>query len=1067
MKKVKLLFLGLMASISGFSQTQQTLLASGSQWSYLDNGSDQGTAWKQPAFDYSTWATGAAPLGYGDPMTTNISFGADANNKHITYYFLKDIQVDLNDLPDEVNFGIRRDDGVVVYVNGVEVLRDNMPEGPITYTTLAPNTIGGSDESTFFQFQLPKTIFQNGTNRIAIELHQRDIYSSDLGVDMYIDYQEASAVGVFPLAKGSEWSYLDNGSNQSATGWNQLSFDNSAWEIGAAPLGYGDPMTTTISFGSDSNNKHITYYFTRDIDVNLANVSDEVIFGVRRDDGVIVYVNGVEVIRDNMPTGSITHTTGASNTVNSGDETNYFLFDLPKTIFQNGINRISVQLHQKDGQSSDLGFDMFVKNKIAPAAYPLQKGAEWSYLDNGTNQSTTAWKELTFDNSTWGTGFAPLGYGDPAATTISFGPNSSDKYITYYFSRDLEINLANVADQVELGLRRDDGAVIYVNGIEVVRDNMPAGPIDNTTWSVTTIDGAAEKRYVSYFLPKTIFQNGVNRISVEIHQRDGQSSDLGFDMYIQDKAPDYICEVGHIACFTSINPTTQTPVLIIPEEQRFQMLFKQGSQYMDGTGTVPGNHDFTGYIPSAGTTANSIGWLSVNHENNPGGVSIVDISLNSDALNPLWNVNNSRKVDFSTPDLVKTERNCSGGVTPWGTVITAEESTSSGDANNDGFQDVGWLVEIDPTTASVKDYNNDGVKDKLYHLGRMNHENIVVSNDGALAYYGEDGGTHCVYKFVATTPGNITAGNIYVLKMDLAFSNDEPSSTTAVWVQVPNTTPADCNNITSNAAALGGTNFNGVEDVEIGPDGMVYFTAKGKNRVYRFKDNGTTVSDFETFVGGMSYPIETATGTVTESWSDGNDNLAFDDKGNLWVVQDGGRNYIWVVRPGHRQSAPQVLLHTSAPTGSEPTGLTFSPDFKYGFFSIQHPSSSSTIAQEDATGQNITFNASAALVFSNQAFLGAQEPLSSGNDNLVNFVKLYPNPTSGLVTISLNENTGEKISVEVYDLLGRKVLENNTQTTGSNQNIELNLSQFTGEQVFLIRVTAGQKSGTYKVVKTN
>ncbi|WP_051197432.1 alkaline phosphatase PhoX [Flavobacterium soli] len=1066
MKKVKLLFLGLMASLSGFSQAPQTLLASGSQWSYLDNGTDQGTNWRQPAFDYSTWATGAAPLGYGDPMTTTISYGSDANNKHITYYFLKDIEVDLNDLPDEVKFGIRRDDGVVVYVNGVEVLRDNMPEGPITNTTLAPNTIGGGDETTFFTFELPKTIFQNGTNRIAIELHQRDIYSSDLGVDMYIEYQEASAIGAFPLTKGSEWSYLDNGTDQSATGWNQASFDNSSWAIGAAPLGYGDPMTTTISYGSDSNNKHIAYYFTRDIEVNLANLSEEVTFGIRRDDGVIVYVNGVEVIRDNMPSGTITHTTGASNTVNSGDETNYFLFDLPKTVFQNGVNRISVQLHQKDGQSSDLGFDMFLKNKIAPAQYPLQKGTEWSYLDNGTNQSTTAWKELTFDNSTWATGFAPLGYGDPAVTTISYGPNSSDKYITYYFSRDLEIELANVADQVELGLRRDDGAIIYVNGVEIVRDNMPAGTIDNTTWSVNTIDGADEKRYTSYFLPKTIFQDGVNRISIEIHQRDGQSSDLGFDLYIQDKAPEYVCEEGHIACFTSINPTTQTPVLIIPEEQRFQLLFKQGSAYMDGSGTVPGNHDFTGYIPSTGETANTLGWLSVNHENNPGGVSIVDIELNDDALNPLWTVNNSRKVDFSTPDLVKTERNCSGGITPWGTVITAEESTSAGDTNGDGFEDVGWLVEIDPVTSSVMDYNNDGVKDKLFHLGRMNHENIVVSNDGALAYYGEDGGTHCLYKFVANTPGNITAGNVYVLKLDLELSNDEPSSSTAVWIQVPNITPADCNNMRSNAAALGGTNFNGVEDVEIGPDGMIYFTTKGKNRVFRFKDNGTTVSDFETFVGGMSYPIETAEGTVTESWSDGNDNLAFDDKGNLWVVQDGGRNYIWVVRPGHRQSAPQVLLHTSVPAGAEPTGLTFSPDFKYGFFSVQHPNGN-TDSQEDATGENIAFNASAALVFSNQAFLGAQEPLSNGNDNLASFVRLYPNPTKDVVTLSLNENTGEKVMIEVYDILGRKVLENNTQTTGSNQNIELNLSQFTGEQVFLIRVNVGQKSGTYKVVKTN
>src|SRR5690606_24336633 len=228
---------------------------------------------------------------------------------------------------------------------------------------------------------------------------------------------------------------------------------------------------------------------------------------------------------------------------------------------------------------------------------------------------------------------------------------------------------------------------------------------------------------------KTVFQNGINRIAVEIHQRDGQSSDVGFDMYINNKLPEYVCEEGHISCFTSIEPTTQTSFLIIPSEHRFQMLFKQGSEYSDGNGTVPGNHDFTAYIPSEGETASTIGWLSVNHENYPGGVSILNLELDENPENLLWQVQDSRKVDISTPDLVKTERNCSGGITPWHTVITAEESTSSGDSNGDGYQDVGWLVEIDPVTASVMDYDNDGVKDKLYHLGRMNHENVVISQD--------------------------------------------------------------------------------------------------------------------------------------------------------------------------------------------------------------------------------------------------------------------------------------------------------------------------------------------------
>lgn len=705
------------------------------------------------------------------------------------------------------------------------------------------------------------------------------------------------------------------------------------------------------------------------------------------------------------------------------------------------------------------------KNLVnVPPTVLIEKGSTWKYLDNGTDQGTT-WKDNAFDNSTWTSNLAPHGYGDPCKTTISFGGNAAAKYTTTYFSKDITIaDLASLTTDLEFGIRRDDGFVLYVNGVEVARNNMPAGAITASTFASSAIGSADEKRYQTIFVPKTFFTNGINRISVEIHQSDLTSSDLGFDLTLKEKDPDYVCEDGHIACFTSINPTTQTNVLIMPTEQRFQMLFKEGSTYMDGSGLVPGTHDFTGYIPSLGVDASKIGHLSVNHENNPGGVSIVNLNLNSNASNPLWDVTNTRKVDFDNTDLVKTVRNCSGGITPWRTIVTAEENTTAGDANGDGYQDVGWLVEINPTTASVVDYNTNGVKDKLYALGRMNHENIVVSNDGTVAYYGEDGGTHCVYKFIPTVANNLSTGNVYVLKLDTALSDDEPSSATATWIQVPNTTQADRNNLAANAGALGGTNFNGVEDCEIAPDGMIYFATKGKNRVFRFKDNGMTVSNFETFVGGMTYPIQTTSGIVNEPWADGNDNLTFDDKGNLWVVQDGGRNYIWVVRPNHKQTNPQVLLHSSAPSGSEPTGLTFTPDFKYGFFSIQHPSSSNSV-QLDATGTNIQFDKSAALVFSHEDFLG-QQVLGNESFSNNNGVKIYPNPTNGLVTLDFNELNGKEVQINVYDLVGRKLIEKKANTSLS-KTIQMDLSNFNNSNVYVFEIVSGSQKQTIKVVKSN
>ena len=112
---------------------------------------------------------------------------------------------------------------------------------------------------------------------------------------------------------------------------------------------------------------------------------------------------------------------------------------------------------------------------------------------------------------------------------------------------------------------------------------------------------------------------------------------------------------------------------------------------------VGGQNDFTGYVPKQEAVRTDI--FSVNHETNPGGVTMAEINYN--ATSKLWQLTKSRAVSFSDPSLVQTIRNCSGGITPWGTIVTAEESVTSNDVNNDGYKDYGWLVEIDPATAQV------------------------------------------------------------------------------------------------------------------------------------------------------------------------------------------------------------------------------------------------------------------------------------------------------------------------------------------------------------------------------
>lgn len=317
----------------------------------------------------------------------------------------------------------------------------------------------------------------------------------------------------------------------------------------------------------------------------------------------------------------------------------------------------------------------------------------------------------------------------------------------------------------------------------------------------------------------------------------------------------------------------------------------------------------------------------------------------------------------------------------------------------------------------------------------MSHENIVVSKDKKTAYYGEDNGLGALYKFVAKTAGNLSDGDLYVLKLDQPMVSGEPTGTTGKWLKVPNTTKTERNDVKVYGSAMG-TTFSGIEDVEINPvSGEVYFTAKGLNRVYRLKNvNDTTVSNFMTFVGGMSYRISSGTSVVTEDWGGGNDNLDFDERGNLWVLQDGGRNHVWVVRPNHTQVDPKVEVFMRLPRESEPTGISFTPDHKYMFISIQEPATTIAYNQKDVTGTYKTINRSTMLVISRKEFLGVSQlvppppdtnthisqAIGSENDN----IKIYPNPFTASATVALNIIAERSdVSIRLTDVTGKTVQE--------------------------------------------
>jgi hypothetical protein len=162
-----------------------TFVPKNSVWKYLDNGSDAGTAWRQPGFDDSSWKFGPGTLGYGDPtVQRTIINSGPSGNFYVTTYFRRAFTVTNAAEVIQLTASLLRDDGGVVYLNGVEVVRNNMPIGTINYLTRASNTVGGADETTFYPMTVDPTLLVNGMNALAVEIHQVNPTSTDVSFDL-------------------------------------------------------------------------------------------------------------------------------------------------------------------------------------------------------------------------------------------------------------------------------------------------------------------------------------------------------------------------------------------------------------------------------------------------------------------------------------------------------------------------------------------------------------------------------------------------------------------------------------------------------------------------------------------------------------------------------------------------------------------------------------------------------------------------------------------------------------------------------------------------------------------
>lgn len=417
-----------------------TIIPSGSTWSYRADGQNLGTGWRERTTNTSTWATGAAQFGWGGKgETTAIPKGP------ITSYYVKHVDVADPSAFRTVTMSMRVDDGAMVFVNGVEVVRANMPSGRITANSVASSYVSGGSESRWIDYAIPASMLRAGDNSIAVEVHQADINNGD---------------AIFDLAL-----------------------------VGRGSIEAVAPTTPTVSL-LDTGISTAALAWTASSDLNT--------------------VIGYLVRRDGVP---IAFTTGlAFSDSGLSPDTSY---SYSVTAFDTSGN---------PSTPATLAARTTVKTAL------VTSGDVWSFRSDGT--TPPGWNQPGYDASSWTSGPSQLGWGGRGEIT----PVPSGQ-ITQYFLRHIQVSNPAQYAALNLSVKRDDAIAVYVNGIETLRDNLPAGPLTASTFPAALTSAADGVTWRSTVVSPNLLVQGDNVIAVEVHQNSRTDGRAVFDLALEPLQP--------------------------------------------------------------------------------------------------------------------------------------------------------------------------------------------------------------------------------------------------------------------------------------------------------------------------------------------------------------------------------------------------------------------------------------------------------------------------------------------------------------------------------------------------
>ncbi|MES2706834.1 MAG: lamin tail domain-containing protein [Verrucomicrobiota bacterium] len=187
-------------------------------------------------------------------------------------------------------------------------------------------------------------------------------------------------------------------------------------------------------------------------------------------------------------------------------------------------------------------------------AAPGANAPLWRILDSGGDPGT-AWRNPGFDDSAWRQGPLEAGTGDGDERTVT--ANLSATRRGFYFRNVFSVATTSGIAGLRIRAVIDDGAVFYLNGTEVYRDNMPEDPLDVTTAASTTRAGTAETQIRTFDISAFtgLLHAGENTLAVRVHNA-STTADLSFDCALEGLAA--VADPGNFILTANVDGRTAT-----------------------------------------------------------------------------------------------------------------------------------------------------------------------------------------------------------------------------------------------------------------------------------------------------------------------------------------------------------------------------------------------------------------------------------------------------------------------------------------------------------------------------